>query len=527
MKVVRNYQADYSLATLLEGYAELVMDTPISGLTLSSKQTRDGDVFFALPGTQYHGLEFAKQAINKGAVAVVYDPVDIASEALENIDTTITVAIAGLREKIGMIAARFYGYPARQLHVIGITGTNGKTSCSQFLGQVLNHCGIVGTLGMGVLDTANLASATLNQEPDTQLVATLNTTPDALVIQQFLAKMVEQKKSYVAIEVSSHGLVQGRINGLDFKGAVLTNISRDHLDYHGSMSAYVEAKTSLLKMPIQYAVINLDCDYYQQIAKEIPEQVAVWTISRSGKNLESATARTVFAEHIVNHKQGLQFDVVYGQQQVPVATSVYGEFNVENLLVVLAVLLANGCVLAEAIACLGAVQAISGRMENFNFGKGSPTVFIDYAHTSDALKQVLQSARPYGQEKLWLVFGCGGDRDQGKRALMGNIAERYADHIIITDDNPRNEEPAVIVNDILAGCNRPACNQKMGRKKAIAVIHDRQLAIETALEQAGPEDCVVIAGKGHEAYQEIAGQRHFFSDRKLLKEMILAQGARS
>lgn len=496
MNVAIKFEADILLTELLGEFIVVEADHKVTGLALNSADVLAGYVFFALSGSQCHGLVFAEDAINKGAVAVVYDPADAPVNVIENSRFEGWIALPGLAEKLGTIAARFYGDPAEQIKVIGITGTNGKTSCSQFLGQTLDACGIIGTLGWGQWG---------NLKP------TINTTPDALTLQKTLLEMQSMQLDSVAMEVSSHGLAQARVNGIGFDGAVITNISRDHLDYHGSMEAYISAKTRLLQTPgLQYTVINLDSDYSECIISEIPKGVAVWAISQHGRRLDSGN--TLQAEAVCCNQDGVQFDLLWQQQRLRASAPIYGEFNVENLLIVLAVLLANGCAIEQAIERIRQVQAIPGRMESFRLGKATAQVFIDYAHTPDALQSVLSSARAYCQEKLWVVFGCGGDRDQGKRALMGGIAEQYADHVVITDDNPRSENPEAIVSDILSGCNR----------ESTQIIHDRELAIRTTLLKAEPDDCVVIAGKGHETYQEVAGQRNYFSDRKLLKEMKLA-----
>lgn len=484
-------KAEFFLSELLAGFVAVTTDLEITGLTLASGDVCQGYAFFALAGTKSHGLSFAQEALKKGAVAVIYDPQEATVEELQNIQNIIKIAVPNLRHNIGYIAARFYHHPTHKLHLIGITGTNGKTSCSHFLGQVIDACAIVGTLGWGRWK---------------QLQPMLNTTPDAITLQQIFVKLVKQKQKYVAMEVSSHALAQGRAKGIFFKGAVITNISRDHLDYHGTMEAYIAAKTKLLQMPkLQYAVLNLDDKYSANLLAVIPKNIKIFGVSRCGKKLDNN--ETLQAKNIICTEKGIEFNLVWKQQTGHIFASIYGQFNVENLLLVIAVLLANNISLQAAILRLHKIQTIPGRMENFQLGKGKPRVFIDYAHTPDALKNILLGARVYSKQKIWLVFGCGGDRDQGKRALMGNIAVKYADQVIVTDDNPRSENTESIVSDILSECDQ----------QSIIVIHDRELAIRTALKQAQLGDCVVIAGKGHEDYQEIAGQRKYFSDRKLLK----------
>lgn len=497
MNAAMHLESAPMLSELLDDIAQVHVDLPVTGLAINSSEVQANDVFIALSGSRCHGLAYADAAIAKGAAAVLYDP-DAATETqLAGITSIPTLAIAGLDQWLGVIAARFYGRPSEKMRVLGITGTNGKTSCSQFLAQALDACSIIGTLGYGRWG---------------QLQPCLNTTPDALTLQRLLAQMAEQHQRYVAMEVSSHGLVQGRVNGIGFSGAAVTNISRDHLDYHGSMDAYIEAKAQLLKtQDLDYAVLNLDSPYYQQLLAATPASVTVWGFSQQDRKL--ASGLDVQAENVQCTEQGLVFDVDYQARRSVATVGVYGEFNVENILVTLTVMLANGVEFTEAIERLQRLRPIPGRMEHYRFGRSGAQVFVDYAHTPDALKNVLISARAYCQNQLWVVFGCGGDRDQGKRPLMGDIACEFADRIIVCDDNPRSEDPGAIVAAILTGCN----------EAAVQVIHDRGEAIRSVIEQAEAGDCVVIAGKGHETYQEINGRRKPFSDGKLLKTLQLMQ----
>jgi UDP-N-acetylmuramoyl-L-alanyl-D-glutamate--2,6-diaminopimelate ligase len=472
-------------------------DRPVSGLALDSRLVVGGDVFIALAGARQHGLAHVEQAINNGACAVIFDPAgdgrqlaDLSAQRRMNSPLQIPmIAVENLSLKLGGLAARFYGDPSRFMAVIGITGTNGKTSCSQFLSQMLDDCGIIGTLGWGEWGKLN---------------KTQNTTPDALAIQQILAEFLKNKKRSVAMEVSSHGLEQGRVNGVRFEAAVFTNISRDHLDYHGTMDAYVQAKLALLKQPgLVFAVVNSDDIYSEQIIAAVPESVQLWQFSANGKTADSGEC--VNAENILHKIDGIEFDLRWQDRLQRVKVPLYGDFNVENVLAVSTVMLAMGISVDDATKRLSHIKPVDGRMERFG-GNTDPLIFVDYAHTPDALDKVLSSMRKHCKQDLWLVFGCGGNRDVGKRPLMGKIAGQWADHVVITDDNPRYENGLDIVNAILAGC---------GSSK-VEVIQNREQAIQKAIIKAAANDCVVIAGKGHEQYQEINGVQLPFSDRQVV-----------
>lgn len=478
------------LSTLLKGIAKVDIDVDCGGLCLDSRLAKNGDVFIALNGGLQHGLNHANQAIENGAIAVIYDPVGIDDPQAKTAGF-MALALSNLSQHLGEIAARFYQHPSRQIDVIGITGTNGKTTCSQLIAQALTDCGVIGTLGWG--------------EPG-QLQATANTTPDALAVQNMLHEFVRQHKSAVAMEVSSHGLHQGRVNAVDFKGAVFTNLSRDHLDYHGNMDSYLEAKLGLFKNPsLQFAVVNLDDANSQQVLEAINKDVKRWTFSTSNKSITGA--KCLIASNVQHTQDGICFDVSWSGQTAQASTPIVGAFNLQNAMTVLCVLLAMGWPFAKALAQLEKLKAVIGRMEKFG-GQGKPAVIVDYAHTPDALEKVLLTAKSCGQ--LSVVFGCGGDRDSGKRPQMGRIAETCADHVIVTDDNPRTEAADKIIEDILQGCS----------SKRINVIKDRALAINTAIQQATENDCIVIAGKGHENYQEINGVKMPFSDQLVVQQAL-------
>jgi UDP-N-acetylmuramoyl-L-alanyl-D-glutamate--2,6-diaminopimelate ligase len=479
-----------NINALLSGFAVAVANVDVTGLALDSRKVRAGDAFVALQGSQQHGLIHLEQALANGANAVIYDPAG--AEGLELPKGIIAVAVLELNKHLGSIAARFFDSPSSRLDVIGVTGTNGKTTCTQLIAQALSDCGVIGTLGWG--------------SPE-QLSATLNTTPDALAIQQMLKFFIEQGKTAVAMEVSSHGLQQGRVNGVNFKGAVFTNLSRDHLDYHADMDDYLKAKLALFgKNGLQFAVINLDDAAANKVLDKLEGSVRRWTFSTQGRKV--ANAECLLAENIKFSAEGIGFDVQWGKLTRSAYTPIVGAFNLENVLVVLAVLLAMDVPLDAAIAQLANLKAVAGRMEKFGGQHLKPTVLVDYAHTPDALEKVLLAAR--GNGRLWVVFGCGGDRDKGKRAEMGRIAEQLADEVIVTEDNPRTESSIAIIENILTGCN----------SRKVNVIIDRTTAISTAIRQASAKDCVVIAGKGHENYQEIKGIKLPFSDQEVVKQSL-------
>lgn len=472
-------------------------DLNVSGLTLNSGECGEGFLFIALKGTNHHGLNYAKSAIENGAIAVLFDNegVELADEMLADLNV-FKIPVSDLAKNLGSIAARFYGEPSRKMNVIGITGTNGKTSCSQFLAQVLENCGVIGTIGWGKFG---------------ELKQTLNTTPDALAVQKMLATLKNEGCENVAMEVSSHGLAQGRVNGVQFKGAIFTNFSRDHLDYHGTMAAYLETKLKLFDAPqLEFAVINLDDEISDKIIAAIPENVEIIGVTTTGK--QSPRGQTLSAENIELNLSGIQCDVFWQNQKCVLHVPLIGLFNLENVLCVLAVTLKSGVELEEAAKRLTHLKAVNGRMERFGGENNQPLVIVDYAHTPDALEKVLRSLRSHTLGKLSVVFGCGGNRDTGKRSQMGRVAEEFADWVVVTDDNPRFESNEEIVKDILGGFSNHEAN----------VIHDRARAIRNAIEKATAQDCVLIAGKGHEDYQEIDGVKLPFNDAQCVRE-ILAQ----
>ena len=460
----------------------------LTKVTADSRQVRLGDTFLAYPGEQHDGRNYIAQAIAGGANAVLWESGNFYWNAEWQIPN---FAIAGLRAQAGVIAAKACGNPSRQLWMIGITGTNGKTSCAHWLAQALIALGrktaIIGTLGNGF---------------NGALSETLNTTPDAIALHYQLRDYVAQGAQCVAMEVSSHGLAQGRVNGATFDIAVLTNLSRDHLDYHGNMENYAAAKAGLFVWPgLKSAVLNMDDEFGTALAREL---------SRAGGTVlgYGFEAGDVRGENLQVSAAGLNFDVRTPWGAAHVQSALLGRFNASNLLAVLAVLLASNVTLADAVAVLAQLKPVAGRMQQLN-DPGKPLVVVDYAHTPDALEKVLSTLREVvavsGVEKqkpkLICVFGCGGKRDRGKRPLMGETVSRLADSVVVTSDNPRNESPREIIDEIVAG---------MGANYHI--IEDRAAAIDYAIRHAHSADVVLIAGKGHEQYQEIDGVKLPFSD---------------
>lgn len=491
-----------SLGELLGNFAEVPApwaNLPVTGLASDSRNVQPGDLFFAVRGGQRHGLDFLATVKAAGAVAVVWEPPW--DGPLPTNDVLPLLAAPELRQKMGFIASRFYGEPSRRLQVIGVTGTDGKTSCAHFLAQALSDaesgpCGILGTLGVGVHG---------------QTEPSLHTTPDPLAVQHWLADLVAKGWRYAAMEASSHALDQGRVNGIAFKAAVLTQLSRDHLDYHGTLDAYAAAKRRLfVEHQPDWAVLNLDDAFGQRLVAEA--QVRRGVIAYGLGARPALLERFVWGQHLELTANGLclQIDSSWGQGEL--RAGLLGRFNASNLLATLAVLLALDMPFDEALTRLARTATVPGRMERLGGESGQPLAVIDYAHTPHALEQVLNALREHGgRNRLWCVFGGGGDRDPGKRPLMGAAAERWADRVIVTDDNPRTEDPERIVSGILAGMQRP---------EAATVIRDRRAAIFHALAEANAGDMVLIAGKGHEDYQIVGTERFPFSDREAAHEFL-------
>jgi UDP-N-acetylmuramoyl-L-alanyl-D-glutamate--2,6-diaminopimelate ligase len=483
-----------SLKWLLDGIAAV----PDSGaqvvdLAIDSRDVRAGSLFLALRGTPAHGLEHAAEAAARGASAVLWEPAaGVAPPSFA--DKPFAAPVPNLRRLVGRIADRFFQWPSSQMRIVGITGTNGKTTCAYLITQCLERLGLtaayMGTIGWGFL--GRLATPT-------------HTTPDAVSVHRALALLKSQGVREVAMEVSSHALDQGRVDGVRFHSAAFTNLSRDHLDYHPSMQAYGEAKARLFSgQDLEQAVINVGDPFGRELAHKLvggPPLTAVWVGSRADAWLAE---RFLEAREVRLDLSGISLVIEGSSGEITLATKLLGRFNAENVLVVLGCLLALGVPSAEAAAALAACTAPPGRMEVIEAtAPGKPLAVVDYAHTPDALAKSLAALREHCRGALWCVFGCGGDRDAGKRPLMGAIADELADEIVVTDDNPRSEDPQEIIRAITRGIKmHPA-----------RVIPDRAAAIAAALNRAGAADIVLIAGKGHEDYQIYGATRKSFSDR--------------
>jgi UDP-N-acetylmuramoyl-L-alanyl-D-glutamate--2,6-diaminopimelate ligase len=465
-----------------------VAAVPVTRLVLDSRQLRAGDTFLAVPGATRDGRDYIDQAIAAGAALV------LAQAATDAITLRVSAGVPvlswpALDREISALAARFYGSPAAALHMVGVTGTNGKTSFSFWLAHVFEGLGLpaamIGTLGCGMI-----------RDP---LTETGMTTPDAVTVQAILADCRRAGARAAVMEVSSHSLDQHRVAAAEFAVAVFTNLTRDHLDYHGTEAAYRQAKLALMAMAsVKTAVINRDdaqADAF--IAAASGARVCTYSVKNP--------AADYVARHIVYGLNGVSFELCCGAAVLPVQAPVMGEFNVSNLLAVIAAAHASGFALKEIVARLHCLPAVPGRMQPVSAGDAAAdiSVLVDYAHTPDALASVLAAARRHGSGQLWCVFGCGGDRDSGKRPQMGAIAAAQADRIVVTSDNPRSEDPAAIIAQIVAGI--PA-------GIAVEIIEDRAQAIQFAISNAVAGDCVVLAGKGHETYQQIGTEKLPFDD---------------
>jgi len=487
----------------------LAHDVQIGGLVLDSRHVRPGDAFVAIAGFGAHGLGFVEQARAAGAVAILFEPPAPAGLPAP----ADAIAVPDLRSRMGAMADEFHGHPSRAMTMVGVTGTNGKTSIVQLLAQAWHLLGIasgsIGTLGVGLYG---------------DVVPTGFTTPLVLQMHELLARLRDGGARAVAMEVSSHALDQGRVDAVHYDVAVFSNLTRDHLDYHGDMASYGAAKARLFHRPgLKAAVINLDDAFGRELVTTLAGDVQPIGLSSTGQ-----AGATVRADNLVLDGQGIGFDLVIGAGRHALRSPLLGRFNVDNLLAVAGTLHALGQPAATIANVLGQLQPIAGRMNRLG-GEGEPTVVIDYAHTPDALEQALRSLHGHLDGRLLCVFGCGGDRDTGKRPQMAAIAEELADVVFVTDDNPRGEDGDGIVADIMAGFAAQRCTGDApgasGRSTEIHVQRDRARAIASAVAQAGAGDIVLVAGKGHEPYQEIAGIKHPFDDTEVASRALQARAA--
>ncbi|HEX4871965.1 MAG TPA: UDP-N-acetylmuramoyl-L-alanyl-D-glutamate--2,6-diaminopimelate ligase [Nevskiaceae bacterium] len=509
------------LANLFAGFGAAAPRLAVTGLQMDSRRVEAGDLFLAVRGVGGHGLAHVEQALAQGAAAVAWEPAPGIAEP-----DTLPVpqfAVPALAARVGEIAARFHDRPGEALRLYGVTGTDGKTSTAHLLAQTLDRlgepCAYIGTLGAGRLGA---------------LAANPHTTPDPITLQGWLADYREAGLKACAMEVSSHALDQARVAGLAFDAALLSNVGRDHLDYHGSLEAYAAAKQRLFTVYRRgEAVLNRDDAHGAAWAGQLRAQQSHPALTVYGLDGERPAPgqRFVIGRELRLHGEGLalQLDTSWGAASLQ--TRLLGRFNAYNLLACLSALLATGVPLAEAVAALAQAQTVPGRIEGFRGSPAQPLVVVDYAHTPQALEQILSAVRAHCRGRLVAVFGCGGDRDRGKRPLMGRAAAQGADALIVTDDNPRSEDPAAIVAEILSGIDDPGAGRHPGgdraaspaaapRAASVEVIHDRAAAIRRAVALAGPDDIVVVAGKGHETTQTQGREVRAFSDRRVVAELL-------
>jgi len=496
MAAAKKYAPEMPLSELLDMPGALSSDVLVRGVQIDSRRVQPGDLFLAVPGERHDGRQFIEQAVANGAVAVVAEPP--VSGYVDGLSVPL-LEQPELQQDIGVIAGKLYAEPSHALHMVGVTGTNGKTTTSWLAAQLARamgkSCGVIGTLG-----------ATLGDE----IGEAANTTPDAVSLQRKLSDWRDEGVSCVCMEVSSHALVQGRVNGVDFETAVFTNLSRDHLDYHGSMAAYGRAKMQLFVTEgLAHAIVNLDDNYSAELLSMIGDDTRVLTYSATGTRPADVVV-TDAKFHAAGVTAQLQSPWGAGEFSSPLA----GDFNLANLAAAISAVALMTDDFPALLQAVNKLHAVPGRMQlvpnNLDI-----QLIVDYAHTPDALEQALQALKPHISGRMITVFGCGGDRDSGKRSIMGRVATELSDLSIVTSDNPRGEDPLSIMNDIEVGCSG----------NYILVV-DRAEAIAIALREASAGDCVLVAGKGHEDYQIINGQRLHFSDEEQVRS-ALAQGGAS
>ena len=489
------------LSTLLRGVItdseinQLKGQEAIAGLSLDSRKLRKGDLFLAVPGQESDGRSYAEQAIAAGATTVLFESDEAPETCITLAEQRRAIGVTNLHQQLSLIAARFFDFPSRDMSVVGITGTNGKTTCAYLITQALNRLGepaaMMGTIGVG--------------QPDALSESNLTTT-DAIETQRTLGKLRDHGYLSVCMEVSSHGLAQGRVNAVDFKVALLTNLSQDHLDYHDTMSNYAAAKRKLFDYgSLDAIVLNIDDAFGRKILQE-NHNCSVISYGYGGADVVATDCKV--------SGNGIDLTVSWRDRKVRFNSSLLGEINVPNLLATVATLIALDFSLEEIARVVPLLRAPPGRMELFSGGAEMPVVVVDYSHTPDSLERALRSLRPSTSGDLWVVFGCGGDRDKGKRSKMGEVAVQIADHVIITNDNPRSEEPQSIAADIVEGI------KKSVRQNSYEVILERRAAIQSAIRRAGKDDVVLVAGKGHEITQTIGAQKIPFSDRQIVDEIL-------
>jgi UDP-N-acetylmuramoyl-L-alanyl-D-glutamate--2,6-diaminopimelate ligase len=476
-----------TLAELLQGFVDAPA-IPVHDISSDSRTLRPGDLFLACGGENSHGLDFVSDAVTAGVAAIAWDS-STADSPVKDIGVPM-IAVPDLCKHLGEIANRFYGRPSADVNIVAVTGTNGKTTvawlaaqCCERLGE---RCGYIGTLGAGLGEITGGDGMT---------------TPGPIELHRRIAEFRDAGAAWAAIEVSSHALAQNRVDGVTFDTVMFTNLSRDHLDYHGSMQRYADTKARLfLEYPAKHRIVNLDSEFGAQLAARCGQDVV--TVSTHFDRVANGRPY-VFVRSVVANGTGSQVQINSSWGDGQFKLSLPGDFNVANAVIVLAGLLVHGVPVGDACAALDAVEAPPGRMQRVAADAGAPSVYVDYAHTPEAIDAALRALRTHCKGHLWCVFGCGGDRDSGKRPQMGRMAETRADRVVVTSDNPRREAPAAIIDDILAG---------LVDADSATVIEDRAAAIAWAIREAQPDDIILIAGKGHENYQLVGDARLDFSD---------------
>ena len=469
----------------------------ITGVAIDSREVKPGDLFLAYQGTDFNGVNYIDDAIRAGAVAVAID-------REEQIDSELfsrpIIKVASLRQQAGTIISRFYDEPSKKIRVIGVTGTNGKTTVSYMITHAMSLCGrtasLIGTLGYG--QAGNIISGK-------------TTTPDPVSLHSMFSSW-KNNIDTVAMEVSSHALAQGRVSGTSFDIAILTNISRDHLDYHHTFEEYADAKFKLFEVKeLKHAIINADDQFGCKFIQAISDEINIVAYSKCLKEFKTDKKNSsfVYVENIETNCLSTEIAIQSPWGRGIIHTKLLGRFNVDNLLAAFSALCVSGIPIEKTLRALSAFKGIPGRMESFA-SKNTPLLVVDYAHTPDAIKKALQALRPGCAGKLYCVFGCGGERDSGKRAPMGALAERYCDQIILTNDNPRSEDPDQIIQHILEGIKD---------RDQVIIKPDRSAAITNTFLHAGPDDVILIAGKGHETAQIIGHEVLPFSDRQLARRL--------
>jgi UDP-N-acetylmuramoyl-L-alanyl-D-glutamate--2,6-diaminopimelate ligase len=474
-------------------------DREILQLALDSRQVGGKSLFLAVKGAQLDGRKFISGAISQGAAAVLVDA-DSANEPMRWQENVPIIPVYQLQKHAGELAARFYGYPAKTMRMIGVTGTSGKTSCTHFIAQSLQMlqlpCGIIGTLGSGFYGALGAAGLT---------------TPDAVTLQATLHQFAEQGARAIAMEVSSHSIDQGRINGIEFDIGIFTNLSQDHLDYHGDMETYAAVKRRFLaELPTRHVIINADDVYGNKWINELSPHKTVIAYAMQKPSSLSGRIPLIYADRIELTLQGIRAQVITPWGMGDLFLPLIGKFNLSNGLAVLAALCTYGISLPDALHCLSRLNSVPGRMQTLG-GRDRPLVVVDYAHKPDALEKVLQALRAHAEGKLYCVFGCGGERDRGKRPMMARIAEQLADRVIVTNDNPRHEDPQAIISEIIKGFSHP---------ERVSIELDRSKAIKNSIQWASVKDCVLIAGKGAERYQQIGDEKIPFDDVEKVREYL-------